>query len=125
MARKLTAEVRIAELLFSGGWIEARREIRFDAVRQRIQACRGGQQWRKADGELRIAHRASRNEVRADEPELAAIVESDEGRASYFRARSCCRGYCDDRRDGAGDAGDDFEARKSIRPVFIPVPEKS
>ncbi len=75
-------------------------------MRQRIQPCRGGQEWRKADGELRIAHRASRNEVRADEPELAAIVESDEGRAADFRARSCCRGYRDDRGNGAGDSGD-------------------
>jgi hypothetical protein len=89
-----------------GRGVEARREERFDAMGQRIQPCRGGQERRKADGELRIAHRASRNEMRADEPELAAIVERDEGRAAYFRARSCCRGYRDDGRNGAGDSGD-------------------
>jgi hypothetical protein len=53
-------------------------------MRQRIQPGRGGQEWRKADGELRIAHRASRNKVRADEPELAAIFERDQRRAADF-----------------------------------------
>jgi hypothetical protein len=75
-------------------------------MRQRIQPRRGGQEWRKSDGELRIAHRASRNEVRADESELAAVVKRDERRAADFRARSCCRGYRDDRSNGAGDSGD-------------------
>ena len=65
-----------------GRGVEARREKRFDAMRQRIQPCRRGQKWRKAYRELRIADRASRNEVRADEPELAPIVERDERRAA-------------------------------------------
>ena len=88
-----------------GRRVEARREKRFNAMRQRIQACRRGQGRRKANGELRIAHRASRNEMRADEPELTAVVERDERRAAYFGARSCRRRYRDDRGNGA-DSGD-------------------
>src|SRR4051794_18131694 len=78
-------------------WIEARREEGLNAVRQRIEPGGRGQGRRQTESELRITDRPPGNQMRADEPELATIVQRDERCATHFRARSRRRRDCDER----------------------------
>src|SRR5690606_19747537 len=64
--------------------VEARREQRLDAVREGVEAGRGGEAGRQAEREVGVADGAFGDEVRADETELAAVVEREERRPADF-----------------------------------------
>ena len=86
-----------------GRRIVARRQERLDAVRQRVEPGRRGEPRRQPEGQLRIADRPLRDQVRADEAELAAVGERQQRRPPDLRAGPRRRRDGDHRRDRRGD----------------------
>ena len=83
-----------------GGRVVAGGEEGLDAVRERVEAGGGGEAGRQAEGELGIADRALRDQVRADEAELAGVGEGEERGAADLGAGAGGGRDGDDRGDG-------------------------
>src|SRR5690606_33563471 len=88
---------------FSRG-IVARRQVGLDAVGKRIETSGCSKKGWQAERQLGITDRAARNEVLADEAELATIFQGDERRPPDFRPSAGRRGDGDQRSYRAGDA---------------------
>ena len=86
-----------------GRRVVARRQIGLDAMGERVHAGRCRQHRRQAHGEVRVADRALRNEMRRDEAELSPVPERDQRRAADLAAGAGRRRNGDDRRHGLGD----------------------
>jgi hypothetical protein len=97
-----------------GGRVVARRQEGLDAVGERVESGRRGQERRQAEGQLGIADRPLRDQVGTDEAELASVIERDQRRAADFRAGAGGGRDGDDRRHGGGNPADAAQDRGEL-----------
>jgi hypothetical protein len=98
-----------------GRRVVARREIGLHAMGDRIHAGGGGEPGRQAEGQLRVADGGLRDQMRADEAELAAVGQRDQrGAANFAAGPGSCRDR-DHRRGGGRDLGDAAQDRGIVR----------